>query len=216
MNKSKTHIIYLSITLWFIFQSFMGFSQHDTDSVFYLKGRVIDDNNLQGLSNVHVINKTLKTATISGYDGSFKLPAMAGDSLFISMIGYKKKKIIVQPEYAKGFYKMIVKMNFDIVNMEPITILGKTYSQFREDFKSLHIEPITLNQLEIDKMNKELKELSYQYRQAVLSPIQYLYDRFNKKARLRRKMLRERAKWNDSELFKDFPLDPNFIPEIEW
>lgn len=215
MKLNFTYITCFILTLFLIFQSYRVSAQNEPDSVFYLKGSVIDDESLQGLPNVHIINKTLKTATVSGYDGAFKLPAMVGDSITISMIGYKKREVVVQSEYANGLYKMVVRMNFSVINMTPIVVFGKTFAQFREDFKSLHLTPITMNQLAIDELNKELKELTGQYRRVTLSPIQYLYDQFNKSARLKRKLLKERAKWNDPEIFKDFPLDLHSIPKTE-
>ena len=62
-----------------------------------VKGVITDENN-KPIDNVSVVKKGTSTGTITNFDGTFSLPASAGDVLEISSIGYSTVTITVPPD----------------------------------------------------------------------------------------------------------------------
>ncbi len=182
------------------------------DSVFYFQGKVVDAEEMKGLSNVHIINKTLKTGTVSALDGSFRVAARAGDTLELTLVGYKKSIFFVKKAHQKADRFVMIPMRFEIQDMEAVTIYGKTFEQFRQDFKALQINPKVINEMTIKSIDDELDVLGPASATGLGGPIQFLYDRLNKTESLRRTLQKNRQKTEfPPEAFEDFPTHPSQI-----
>ncbi|MGC6478981.1 MAG: hypothetical protein ACON42_01230 [Flavobacteriaceae bacterium] len=59
----------------------------------YLKGRLVHDS--LDLSNIHVVNKTRGSATITDSEGVFEIAVVEGDQLFISAVQIFTRKLVV-------------------------------------------------------------------------------------------------------------------------
>ena len=209
--RKKRHIIFWLLVL----NSVLGFSQSaESDSLFYFKGRAVDSEEMSGLYNVHIINHTLQTGTVSALDGSFKIAARVHDTLTFTLVGYKPFEVVVKQEHKDMAFPVFVPMRFDITEMEAVTIYGKTFEQFRQDFKSLNINPKVMSDIVIRSIEDELGVLGPASATGFTGPIQLLYDRLNKTEVLRRKLQKNRNKMPfPASAYEDFPTHPSGISD---
>lgn len=210
----KTVTIY-SIVI-FIWLTGLGITAQNKpgDSTFIFKGKVVNVEKMNGLYNAHIINVNKNIGTVSFYDGTFQIHASPGDSLKISLIGYKTKIVEIKNSHRKRLTPLIIPLRFSAIDVQGITVYGKTYEQFKRDFVQLDIDPIPVNEEALETINDELDLLGPATPRGFTGPIQMLYDRFNETERLRRKILRNRRKYGNPEDYKNFPVYPSNIDTI--
>jgi len=185
-----------------------------SDSVFYFRGRTVDSEEMSALYNVHIINQTLQTGTVAAFDGSFRLAARVGDTVTFSLVGYKNLKVKVKEEHKNSSYPVIIPMHFALTEMEAVTIYGKTFEQFRQDFKALNINPKSMSEIVIKSINEDLGVLGAASATGFTGPIQFLYDRLNKTESLRRKLQNNRNKMPfPADAYEGFPTHPSGISD---
>lgn len=210
----KTLIIHsIVIFIWLTGLGIMAQSAPG-DSTFIFKGKVVNVEKMNGLYNAHIININKNVGTVSFYDGTFQIHASPGDSLKISLIGYKTKTLQIKKSHRKRLTPLIIPLQFSPIDVRGITVYGKTYEQFKRDFVQLDIEPIPVNEEALESIDDELDLLGPATPRGFKGPIQMLYDRFNETERLRRKILRNRKKYGNPEDYKNFPVYPSNIDTI--
>lgn len=213
-NEVMKKIRYIGLWL-LVLNTVLGFSQSpENDSLFYFKGRTVDSEEMSGLYNVHIINQTLLTGTVSALDGSFRVAARVHDTLTFSLVGYKQFEVVVKQEHKDMALPVLVPMHFDITVMEAVTIYGKTFEQFRQDFKSLNINPKAMSDIVIRSIEDELDVLGPASATGFSGPIQFLYDKLNKTESIRRKLQNNRNKMPfPSGAYDDYPTHPSGISD---
>jgi len=195
------------ILLVIVFSSLFSFSQEaEKDSLFLFKGVIVDDDDLSALFNVHIINKTKRYGSVSSIAGDFRIAAAVGDTVSFSLIGYKTQSLVVVEEY-KHNKNVIVALRFSPIEMEPVVIVGKTFEQFREEFRKLKVIPPMMNEA-VEKMFKDKLKNMGPAEGSIGGPIQFLYDKFNGIERLRRQILNNREKYGNPDDYLDFPAYP--------
>lgn len=185
------------------------------DSTFVFEGKVVNSEKMNGLYNAHIININKNIGTVSFYDGSFRIHASTGDSIKISLIGYKAKALKITESHRERLTPLIIPLQFSPIDVRGITVYGKTYEQFKRDFIQLDIEPIPVNEEALESIEDELDLLGPATPRGFTGPIQMLYDRFNETEQLRRKILKNRRKYGDPEDYKNFPVYPSNINNID-
>lgn len=209
LKPGFTHIILFILLLA---STLLAAQDRSTDSLFYFKGKVVDAEDMSGLYNAHIINKTRQTGTVSALDGSFRVASRLGDTLSLSIIGYHKATIIIKEKHLNRETPVLIPMRFDLVDMEAVTIYGKTFEQFRQDFKTLRITPKTINAMTMRNLDEEMGVLGPSSATGLSGPIQFLYDKFNKTESLRRKLQNNRKKTAyPPEAYEGFPTHPSQI-----
>jgi len=208
LNKTIQHIslVVIVITLF----GLKATAQQE-ENVFIFEGKVVNSKKMEGLYNAHIINTTKNIGTVSFFDGTFQIHASVGDSLKISLIGYENKKFKVKPAHSNRLTPLIIPLRFKPIDMQSITVYGKTYEQFKRDFVQLDIEPVSVNEAALKAIDSELDAMGPASATGFKGPIQMLYDRFNEKERLRRKLIKNRRKYGDPEDYKNFPVYPSNI-----
>ena len=93
-------------------------SQWSPDFNYIFRSRVVDDTH--PIRDCHIINKTQHTATVSDFNGDFKITANINDSIIFSAIGYETLTIVLtEPMYDYG---LIIKLKPTIYEMEEVII----------------------------------------------------------------------------------------------
>ena len=90
--------------LWVLLVPFLSFSQDD-----FLQGRLIDARSKESVSFATVRVKGRAVGVVSNLDGSFRIPEKFknyGDTLEISSMGYKKRKILISNLPSEGVRKI--------------------------------------------------------------------------------------------------------------
>ena len=169
---------------------------HAQNKYFPLKGKVVSADSLSPIPNVHILSEKSYYGTTSDYDGKFSILIRKNDSLRISSIGFVTKIISVD-------YDSINTNNFEIT-MERDTIMLQEIDVF--PYLDNHRVEEIIRQIPVEKpfivngANENIGSVLYQKPREnpraniIQNPIQSLYNRFNKKERLKRKMERNRKK----------------------
>ena len=172
-------------------------SLHAQNRYFQLKGKVVSADSLSPIPNVHILSEVSYYGTTSDFDGRFSMLIRNNDTLRISSVGFVTKIISVD-------YDSINTNNFEIV-MQRDTIMLQEIDVF--PYLDNHTVERIIRQIPIEEpfiikgTNENIETVLYQKPKkipddkGVLSPIQTLYNRFNKKARFKRKLERNRKKY---------------------
>ena len=169
---------------------------HAQNKYFPLKGKVLSSDSLTPIPNVHILSEKSYYGATSDSDGKFSMLIRKNDSLRISSVGYVTKIISVD-------YDSINTNNFEIT-MERDTIMLQEIDVF--PYLDNHRVEEIIRQIPVEKpfivkgANENIGSVLYQKPREnpraniIQNPIQSLYNRFNKKERLKRKMERNRKK----------------------
>ena len=169
---------------------------HAQNKYFPLKGKVLSSDSLSPIPDVHILSEKSYYGATSDYDGKFSMLIRKNDSLRISSVGFVTKIISVD-------YDSINTNNFEIT-MERDTIMLQEIDVF--PYLDNHRVEEIIRQIPVEKpfivkgANENIGSVLYQKPREnpraniIQNPIQSLYNRFNKKERLKRKMERNRKK----------------------
>lgn len=165
------------------------------DSLYRLTGYTVYAADSAAIPNVHVLNLSKGTGTVSSSDGSFELYVRDLDTLKFSCVGMRDRYIyinafIIRPE-------LLIFMRSDTILMEEVRISPLPPRRFFRyvflDTKLPEPELVELNLgplLKSDPGNIPPTGIRFG------GPVQALYNAFNKKARLDRKLRRNRKKYS--------------------
>ncbi len=178
-------------------------SLHAQNRYFPLKGKVISVDSLSPIPDVHILSEKSYYGATSDYDGKFSMPIRKNDSLIISSIGFVTKIISVD-------YDSINTNNFEIT-MERDTIMLHEIDVFPyldnhrvEEIISKIPTSIPKHVLTQHDININIENYYYNKTKDLprirgwhfifYNPFKKVYDRFNKKERLKRKLERNRKR----------------------
>lgn len=167
-----------------------------SDTLIILNGFTVFSDDSTSISDVHVLNLSRGTGTVSSFDGSFKISASNDDTIKFSCIGYHDYFLNVNARLIRS--EMLILLQTDTVFMKEVLIspLGP-----RRFFKLLFLQTRVPeeNGLTFDLNIPMLKnDPGYVPRTGIHfgGPVQALYNAFNKSARLRRKLQNNRNKYS--------------------
>jgi hypothetical protein len=165
------------------------------DSLWYLSGYTAYAADSAAIPYVHVINLSKGTGTVSGMDGRFELYVRDSDTLKFSCIGLRDHYVNVNTLMLRP--ELIVLLRQDTVLMKELRVSPMPPRRFFRlvflDTKLPQPEKLELNlgpMLKKDPGNVPPTGISFG------GPVQALYNAFNKKARLDRKLRRNRGKYS--------------------
>lgn len=162
-----------------------------------LKGKVVSADSLSPIPNVHILSVVSYYGTTSDSDGRFSILVRKNDTLKISSVGFVTEIINVN-------YDSVNVNNFEIV-MQRDTIILQEIDVF--PYLDNHTVEKIIKEIPIEEpfiikgANENIGTVLYQKPKkipddkGIISPIQTLYNRFNKKERLKRKMERNRRRY---------------------
>ena len=179
-------------------------SLHAQNRYFQLKGKVVSADSLSPISNVHILSVVSYYGTTSDSNGIFSILVRKNDTLKISSVGFVTEIINVN-------YDSVNVNNFEIV-MQRDTIILQEIDVF--PYLDNHTVEKIIKEIPIEEpfiikgANENIGTVLYQKPKkipedkGIISPIQTLYNRFNKKARLKKKLERNRRRY-EKELMKE-------------
>ena len=191
------HIIFI---IGFFFLSL--FSLQSQNRYFPLRGKVVSADSLSPIPNVHIISNLSYFGTTSDLNGKFSMQIRENDSLRVSSIGYTTQIINISYDSidANNFEIMMVR---DTIMIEEIDIFP--YLDYHTVKRIVDNSPIAKPFI-IKGVNDNIENVLWQKPKEnpraniIQNPIQALYNRFNKKQRLKRKLEKNRRKYGEKEL----------------
>ncbi len=168
-----TGLLFFQIELW---------SQITVPIIMY--GKVTTQKNTP-LSNLHVIDLTTKTGTITDREGFYRLPVYAFDTVRFTSIGFKTILFIV-PGIAEDILQTNLQLYSDTLNLTEIVI-----RPYPKDYPTLKREFLALKLPEENKINMHLEEVLIQgpidAGMVIQGPFTALYEALSRHAKVMRK-----------------------------
>ena len=168
---------------------------------FTIKGSIVSADSLTPISQAHILSELSHYGTTSDFDGKFSIQTREIDTLRISCIGFVTKYININHDSidANNFR---ITLQRDTIILDEIDVTPYyNFSTVKEIVRTSPIEKPFI----VEGVNDNIEDFLYQKPKkipddkGILSPIQTLYNRFNKKERLKKKLERNRKKYlNDS------------------
>ncbi len=179
-------------------------AQQLPDSVFVFTGKVMSRDSLIAIPNAHIISKFNHWGTISDNEGIFKMYASKNDSLLITTVGFRPLIVSIDESLVKDEEIFNILMEQDTISIHEVIIRAFwDYQTFKLIISQM--EPIDFD---YSRLNfEENLMLSLPTTGTGLSPIQAMYNRFNKNERLKRKLLKIRRQYNELMLQMGRPND---------
>lgn len=168
------------------------------DTIQIVHGKVSAAAGILSLLQVHIINLSLNRATLSDRLGNFLIEANEGDTLYLSHVGFKKRLVQYSSRFrdTAGIYHVM--MFEDTTVLKRYRVFAATrVVQFKSDFISKKVEEDTLNPaFEAFKEENYFKAPSAGL--VLPGPFTLIYENFNKHARLKKKLDRNRQEYYDN------------------
>ena len=188
------YIVFVFLVSFFSLKNGQVKAQRLPDSVAVFIGRVLTADSLKPLENTHIISKFNHWGTISNEKGLFRMYVSHNDSLLITTIGYRPVILHVNDSMINREEPFPVLMQVDTIQINEVII--RAFWDY-ETFKLIisKMEPLDFD---YDRINfNENLLLALPPSGTGLHPIQALYNRFNKDARLERKLIKIREQYNE-------------------
>lgn len=165
-----------------------------------LKGLLLDSWVEKPVASAHIVNFTDSLATISSSEGMFRLNAGAGDSIYITCIGYAGKAFVVDPAMllAEVVVIRMAPKSYQLAEVEVNPFGSK--AQFQRRFMELQVNDGSIDVVGVPKPTKaprdipitedanEIKKAKY-----MLNPASFIYGNLSKDAKARQELHRLKA-----------------------
>lgn len=164
------------------------------DSLYRFLGVVLHARDSMALPNVHVLNLSKGTGTITSENGSFILSVRNADTIKFSSIGLEDHHMIIRSLLLRD--TLMIFLRTDTVQMEEFTVYPFPPKRF---FKLVFLETRVPDE-KIPEFHFPGIKNDPAYTPptgiSVMGPTQFLYNTFNKKARTRRKLIKNRKRYS--------------------
>ena len=168
---------------------------------FPLKGSIVSADSLSPIPDAHILSELSHFGTTSDFDGKYSIQTREIDTLRISCIGFVTKYININHD-SIDVDNFRITLQRDTIILDEIDVSPYyNFSTVKEIVRNAPIEKPFI----VKGANENIESVLYQKPKkipddkGILSPVQTLYNRFNKKERLKRKLERNRKKYLESE-----------------
>lgn len=162
-----------------------------------IKGEIVSADSLTPIPDAHILSELSHYGTTSNFDGKFQMPIKEIDTLRISSVGFVTQYIHINYDSINANDFRIL-LQRDTILLEEIKVTPYyNFSTVKEIVRTAPIEKPFI----IKGVNDNIEKVLYQKPKkipddkGIFTPIQTLYNRFNKKERLKRKLERNREKY---------------------
>ena len=164
---------------------------------FRIKGEIVSSDSLSPIPQAHILSELSHYGTTSDFDGFFSILIKEIDTLRISSVGFVTKYIHINHDSINADSFRIT-LQRDTIILDEIDVTPYyNFSTVKEIVRNAPIEKPFIVKGVNDNIEKVLykKPKKIPDDKGILSPIQTLYNRFNKKERLKRKLERNKRKY---------------------
>ena len=164
---------------------------------FRIKGEIVSSDSLSPIPQAHILSELSHYGTTSDFDGIFSILIKEIDTLRISSVGFVTKYIHINHDSINADSFRIT-LQRDTIILDEIDVTPYyNFSTVKEIVRNAPIEKPFI----VKGVNDNIEKVLYQKPKkipddkGILSPIQTLYNRFNKKERLKQKLERNKRKY---------------------
>ncbi|MBV6647801.1 MAG: hypothetical protein KI790_20245 [Cyclobacteriaceae bacterium] len=182
------------------------------------KGQLLDLSDSSAIAFAHIRNLSTDLGTTSSFQGKFQMIASAGDSLWISMVGYRSIGLIVTPDFLdRPFWRIYVER--DTVMLDEVVIHElPSEESFRQQVLEYQSVDTSFQLFGIPSAgpteNKLLNEKVIKSPLFALAhPVSFLYYNTSKKEKEKRKMHKIRKNADNTRLIEQ-KFNRDFVAEL--
>lgn len=164
-------------------------AQQHTNQDIIINGIIKSDKSEEGLSQIMIVNKRKGNGIFAQSNGQFKISMHKTDTLLITALGYKTKKISFKDSTLKNEYFINITLDKLQIQLKEVEIFPqRDLSEIEKDIQKLHY----------DKNDYMLSGIN-----SYTSPITFLYQEFSRKERSKRLAAELRYEDKKRELLKE-------------
>ncbi|MGJ3235339.1 carboxypeptidase-like regulatory domain-containing protein [Marivirga sp.] len=153
MKINKTILLFCLVAI-----PFLSFSQEETEEekVIQFTGVVLDEDSAS-IPGVHIYTPVFGRGTSTNQYGFFSMPALEGDSLVISAVGFKKATYVI-PKIKTSTLKVIFKLESDTEMLNEVQVynMPPTAEAFKKALLAVRLPD------DYDNMNRNLDPATLQ------------------------------------------------------
>ena len=171
---------------------------HAQNELFLVKGRVFSEDSLTAIPYVNIVSELSHYGTVSNQDGWFLINSKTIDTLWVSCVGFNRQRVPVAKDSIVD-KELIIKLIRSNIMLDSVEIYPyPDYETFKQMIISMPSrEPFFVPGL--SKRNDEIlihKKPEIEPKVSGGSIISLIYNRFNKRERFKRKLERNKRKFN--------------------
>jgi hypothetical protein len=168
------------------------------DDCFLVKGRIFSEDSQTAISNVNIVSELSNYGTTTNWEGWFLIKSKLVDTLWVSCVGFDRQRVPVSKDNLID-NELIIKLIRSDIMLDSVEIYPWP------DYKTFKREIINMpwrKQFFVPGVSKEgdekmiYKKPDREPKASGSSPITLIYNRFNKRERFKRKLERNRKKFN--------------------
>ena len=167
------------------------------EDCFLLKGRIFSDDSLTAIPNVNIVSELSHYGTITNQEGWFLIKSKVIDTLWVSCVGFDRQRVPVSKDEFLDKELIIRLIRRDIM-LDSVEIYPyPLYEDFIHDITKMPSRRVFVPGISKPTDEQFIYKKPVEQPTATLtSPISLIYNKFNKKARFKRKLQRNRKKFN--------------------
>ncbi len=205
-HRIKYHFYACAGLLFFVFFNMNPAQAQDTTtSLFMLKGKILTSDSLLPVHNAHIISKFNRWGTISDDKGDFAMLVNKNDSLLITSMGFSPLVLFLNDSVEHTDPPYLIYMAKDTILINEFVIHAFwDYTTFKQMI--IEMKPIDFDFSRLDCEENLLLSLPTTGA-GIPGPVGLLYNYFNKEARMKRHLLKNRRQYNQLMIQMGRPQD---------
>lgn len=192
---------------------FCVFSVEAQEGYFSVKGKILSADSLQPIPNVNIVSELSRYGTITNQEGFFIIKSKTVDTLWVSCVGFDTREVPVWRDSILDNI-LIIKMIRSNIMLDSVEIYPlPSYRDFIKDIANMPTKtPFFVPGVSRpDDAKRIWKRPVRESPPSVINPISLIYKRFNKQEVFKRKLQRNRKKFNKE--MEKIGADSLMIPE---
>ena len=177
---------------------FCVFSVEAQEGYFSVKGKVLSADSLQPIPNVNIVSELSRYGTITNQEGFFIIKSKTIDTLWVSCVGFDTREVPVWKDSIPD-NTLIIKLIRSNIMLDSVEIYPlPPYKDFIKDIAKMPMKkPFFVPGVSrADDAKRIWKRPERESTPSVINPISLIYKRFNKREVFKRKLQRNKRKFN--------------------
>ena len=181
-----------------MFLALCAFEIKAQEECFLVTGRIFSEDSLTAIPNVNIVSELSRYGTITNQEGWFFIKSKLVDTLWVSCVGFERQRVPVSRD-SNLDKELIIKIIRSNVMLDSVEIYPwPDYETFKREIINMPWR----KQFFVPGVSKEgdekmiYKKPDREPKASGGSPITLIYNRFNKRERFKRKLERNRRRFN--------------------
>ncbi|HTB99249.1 MAG TPA: hypothetical protein VK705_01060 [Ferruginibacter sp.] len=185
MNKGVAHILLLLFTI----SGIVNAQPSPAGQSITIKGKAVSAKGLGGLYQVIVINQRTSEGLLADPNGNFKVISLKNDTILVSASGYGVRKICFHDSMDRTVYNVTIRLDSIHYSLAEVKIYPT------KTLRDVNKERNALGEIPNTDINPDANP--------IFNPISYLYERFSRLERSKRKVAQLEDDEKRREVLKD-------------